>query len=186
MSGLWRTFIGRSAVIVLALIGPAGCGSSSQPETSPPESSSASTSVAAEPLDGVWSTGPVSIEDIRAAMLAAGLEDEAVEGWIDDQGSPSEFTFEMRFDSPNFTHSEANPHMPMQVGESGTYELVDGQLRLSIAGLGDGYVFDAALSEDTLSLELVDVLETGTVEDRAVHRLFTVAFYASAPFVRQP
>ena len=47
-------------------------------------------------------------------------------------------------------------------------------------------MFDATLSEYTLILELVDRSETGTAEDLETHRLYTIALYASAPFVRQP
>ena len=118
-------------------------------------------------------------------MLAAGLDGEAVEGWIEDQGSPPQFTFELRFDSPDFSHSRFDAHFPRAVDESGTYAYAGGQLRLSLPDLGDAYVFDAALSDDTLSLELVGQNETGTVEDRETHRLYTIALYASAPFVRR-
>ena len=48
------------------------------------------------------------------------------------------------------------------------------------------YVFDATLFKDTLTLELIDQSETGTAEDLETHRLYTIALYASAPFVRQP
>ena len=137
-------------------------------------------------LDGDWSTGSVSIDEIRTAMLSAGPEPDAVEGWIEEQGSPAEFTFELRFDSPTFAHYEANPNMAMQLGETGTYEFDGDQMRLSIAGEGDVYVFDVTLASQTLSLDLVDMTERGTSENLATHRLYTVAFYASAPFARQP
>ena len=119
-------------------------------------------------------------------MLAAGLDRDSVEGWIEDQHAPAEITFELRFDSPDFKHSRVDAHFPLQVDESGTYVFADGELRLSLPDLGDAYVFDAALSGDTLSLELIDQHETGTVENAKTHRLYTVALYASAPFIRQP
>ena len=138
-----------------------------------------------EPLDGVWSTGPVPLDDIRVAMVAAGLDEGAVEGWIEDQHSPLEFTFELRFDSPDFSHSRVDAHFPLAVDESGTYVFADGELRLSLPELGDAYVFDATLSDDTLILELVGQNETGTAENLETHRIYTIALYASAPFVRQ-
>ena len=119
-------------------------------------------------------------------MLSADLEPDAVEGWIEEQGSPSEFTFELRFDSPTFSHYEANPNMQMQLGETGTYEFDGDQLRLSIADEGDVYVFDVTLAGQTLSLDLADQTEHGTAENLATHRLYTIAFYSSAPFLRKP
>ena len=185
----------RTAAIALAVLctACAGAGSGQSPGTSPatelaaPTSSAPSaTSVAADPLDGDWSTGSVPIDDIRTAMLSADLKPDAVEGWIEEQGSPSEFTFELRFDSPTFSHYEANPNMVMQLGETGTYEFDGNQLRLSIAGEGDVYVFDVTLAGQTLSLDLVDQTEQGTDENLATHRLYTIAFYTSAPFTWQP
>lgn len=187
MPGHSRFPIGRMILIVLVLVGSATCDSPDRTEgpSSLPQSASGSTSIAAEPLEGVWSTGPVPIEDIRAAMLAAGLDEEAVEGWIEDQQSPPKFTFELRFDPPNFSHSRVDAHFPLAVDESGTYVFGEGQLHLSLPGLGDQYLFNATLSDDTLSLELVGQAETGSGENRETHRLYTIALYASAPFVRQ-
>lgn len=84
---------------------------------------------------------PVPLEDIRVAMVAAGHDEEAVEGWIEDQHSPPKFTFELRFDSPDFSHSRVDAHFPLAVDESGTYIFAEGQLRLSLPDLGDAYVF---------------------------------------------
>jgi hypothetical protein len=186
MSGPMHSAIGPVAIIVFVLIGSASCDSSTRTQglTSPARSGSASTSVEAESLDGVWSTGPVPIEDIRAAMLAAGLGEKAVDGWIKDQLSPPEISFELRFDSPDFSHSREDVHFPLAVDESGTYAFAEGQLRLSLPDLGDAYVFDVRLSDRTLSLELVGQKETGTSENLKTHLLDTTALYASAPFVR--
>ena len=183
-----RSALGPVALIVFVLMGSASCDSSTRTEgaTSPAQSGSASTSVEAESLEGVWSTGPVPIEDIRAAMLAAELDEHAVDGWIKDQRSPPEITFELQFDSSDFSHSREDVHFPLAVDESGTYAFADGQLRLSLPDLGDAYVFDATLSNDTLSLELVHQKETGTSENLKTHLLYTTALYTSAPFVREP
>ena len=187
MPGPLRGAIGPVALTVVVLVGSASCDSSNGTEgaTSPPKSGSASTSVEAGSLDGVWSTGPVPIEDIRAAMLGAGLGEKAVDGWIKDQRSPPEIGFELQFDPPDFSHSREDVHFPLAVDESGTYTFAEGQLRLSFPDLGDAYVFDVTLSDDTLSLELVRQKETGTSENRKTHLLYTTALYASAPFVRQ-
>lgn len=186
MSGYLRTVAGMMFV-VLGSVGSASCASPS-PTVGPvsEQSASGSASSAAELLEGVWSTGPVPIEDIHAAMLAAGLDEEAVEEWVADQHSPPKITFELRFDAPDFSHSRVDAHFPRAVDESGTYVFAEGQLRLSLSGSGDVYVFDARLSDNALDLELVAQKETGTVADRVTHRLYTVALYASAPFVRQP
>jgi hypothetical protein len=187
MTGYSRFPIGRMTLIALVLVGSATCDSTSRTEgpSTRPQSASGSPSIAAEPLDGVWSTGPVPIDDIRAAMLAAGLDEEAVGGWIEDQQSPPKFTFELRFDSPNFTHSRVDAHFPLAVDESGTYVIGEGQLLLSLPDVGDAYLFNATLSDDTLRLTLVGQNETGTNENLETHRLYTIALYTSAPFVRQ-
>jgi hypothetical protein len=186
MPGHSRFPIGRMILIGLVLVGSATCDSQGPAEE--PSSSrraSGSTSIAADPLEGVWSTGPVPVDDIRDAMLAAGLDEEAVEGWIEDQRSPPRFTFELRFDPPNFSHSRFDAHFPLAVDESGTYVYGEGQLHLSLPDLGDQYLFNVTLSDDTLSLELVGQAETGTGENRETHRIYTIALYASAPFSRQ-
>lgn len=185
MSRSSRLGLCRSILVLVLFVG-AACGSSDPSEG--PTSSPASPDAPAEedPLEGVWSTGPVPIEDIRAAMLAAGLDVEAVEGWIDLQQAPLEMAFGLQFDPPDFAHSRADAYFPLQVDESGTYEFADGELRLSFPDLGDAYVFEATLSDDTLSLELVDQRETGTAEDAETHRMYTVALYASTQFFRQP
>ena len=59
-------------------------------------------------------------------------------------------------------------------------------LRPGEPGNVDTYTFDATLSGDELSLRCVDSTEQGTAEDKAMHRRFTIAFYCSAPFRRQP
>ena len=177
----------RSIFLALALIVLASCGSTDPGDgSSSPTGPGGSPSAAGDSLEGTWSTGPVPIEDIRASMLAAGLAADAVDAWIESQETPPEITFELRFDGQDFAHSRADEHFPLQVDESGTYVFEDGELRLSFPDLGDAYVFDVTLADDTLTLELVDQRETGTAEDAETHRLYTVALYASAPFVRRP
>ena len=78
--------------------------------------------------------------------------------------------------------------MAMQVGELGTFALSGKQLVLAPGEPGnvDTYTFDATLSGNELTLRCVDSTEQGTTEDKAMHRRFTIAFYCSAPFRRQP
>ena len=78
--------------------------------------------------------------------------------------------------------------MAMQVGELGTFALSGTQLVLSPGEPGniDTYTFDATLTGDELSLRCVDSTEQGTPADKAKHRRYTIAFYCSAPFIRQP
>ena len=78
--------------------------------------------------------------------------------------------------------------MAMQVGELGTFAL-SGKQRVRAPGEPgnvDTYTFDATLSGTELTLRCVDSTEQGTTEDKAMHRRFTIAFYCSAPFRRQP
>ena len=103
-----------------------------------------------------------------------------------DQPSLPEIRFELQFDSPDFSHSREDVHFPLAVDESGTYAFAEGQLRLSLPDLGDAYVFDVTLSDDTLSLELVGQKETGTSENlKDAPPLYDCALRKRA-FVRQP
>ena len=159
---------------------------SASPSTAQPASASARANVS--PLEGRWATGPIPIADIEASMVAAGIEPGEVDGWIAEVGSPTQYSFLLDFAGTAFTHSEETPDMAMQVGELGTFALSGKQLVLSPGEPGnvDTYTFDVALSDSELSLRCVDSTEQGTTEDKAMHRRFTVAFYCSAPFRRQP
>ena len=159
---------------------------SASPSTAQPASPSAGTIVS--PLEGRWATGPIPIADIKASMLAAGVEAGDVDGWIAEAGSPTEYSFLLDFAGTTFTHSEETSDMAMQVGELGTFALSGKQLVLSPGEPGnvDTYTFDATLSGNELTLRCVDSTEQGTTEDKAKHRRYTIAFYCSAPFGRQP
>jgi hypothetical protein len=138
------------------------------------------------PLEGRWATGPIPIADIKASMLAAGIEPGDVDGWIAEVGSPTQYSFLLDFAGTSFTHSEETPDMAMQVGELGSFTLSGNQLVLAPgeAGNVDTYTFEATLAGDELSLRCVDSTEQGTTEDQAKHRRFTIAFYCTAPFRR--
>lgn len=181
-----------------------GCSAASTPAASqsPPKTALVTTSASpstaqlasqsvgtiASPLEGRWATGPIAIADIKASMLAAGVEAGDVDGWIAEAGSPTEYSFLLDFAGTTFTHSEETPDMAMQVGELGTFALSGKQLVLSPGEPGnvDTYTFDATLSGNKLTLRCVDSTEQGTTEDKAMHRRFTIAFYCTAPFRRQP
>ncbi len=156
------------------------------PSAAQPASASAPAGVS--PLEGRWATGPIPIAEIKASMLAAGIEPGDVDGWMSDVGSPAQYSFLLDFAGTAFTHSEETPDMAMQVGELGTFVLSGNQLVLmpGEAGNVDTYTFDVTLSGNELSLRCVDSTEQGTTEDKAMHRRFTIAFYCSAPFRRQP
>lgn len=185
----------------LALV---GCSAAATPSTSPAPSAtivvtasaspsasqlaSPSAGTIVSPLEGRWATGPIPIDDIKAAMLAAGLEAGDVDGWIVEAGSPSRYSFLLDFAGTTFTHSEETPDMAMQVGESGTFVLSGKRLVLTLGEPGnvDTYTFEATLAGDELSLRWVASTEQGTTEAKANHRIYTIAFYSSAPFRRQP
>ena len=149
---------------------------------------SASTDATVSPLEGTWATGPVSIDAIKASMVAAGISPDDVDAWVADVGTPTQFSYLLAFAGNAFTHSEETPDMAMQVGELGTFELSGTQLVLSPGEPGniDTYTFEATVAGDELSLRCVDSTEQGTPEAKATHRRFTIAFYCSAPFRRQP
>jgi len=138
------------------------------------------------PLEGRWATGPIPIADIKASMLAAGIEPGDVDGWIAEVGSPTQYSFLLDFAGTSFTHSEETPDMAMQVGELGTFTLSGKQLVLTPGEPGnvDTYTFEATLAGDELSLRCIDSTEQGTTEDKAKHRRYTIAFYCTAPFRR--
>ena len=80
----------------------------------------------------------------------------------------------------------ATPGSPREVAESGTFVYAEGLLDLNIVGSGDTYRLAADVSNDNLQLRFIDSTETGTDADKAKHARYTIAFYTSAPFVRQP
>jgi hypothetical protein len=198
MRRLMRT-VWQLLIVCLALV---GCSAAATPSTSPTPratavvAASASTSAThlaspsalaiVSPLDGRWATGPIPIADIKASMLAAGIDADHVDGWLAEVGSPSKYSFLLDFAGTAFTHSEETPDMTMQVGESGTFALSGKQLVLTIGEPGniDTYTFEATLIGDELSLRCLDSTEQGTTEDKAKHRRFTIAFYCTAPFRR--
>jgi hypothetical protein len=194
MRTVWRLL-----VLSLALV---GCSAAATPSTSPTSSAnvvvaasaspsarqlaSPSAGTTVSPLEGRWATGPIPIADIKASMLAAGIEPGDVDGWIAEVGSPTQYSFLLDFAGTSFTHSEETPDMAMQVGELGSFTLSGNQLVLAPgeAGNVDTYTFEATLAGDELSLRCVDSTEQGTTEDQAKHRRFTIAFYCTAPFRR--
>ena len=121
-------------------------------------------------------------------MVAAGITADDVTAWIAEVGSPTSYSFSLHFTENAFTHSQETPNMPMQVDESGRYALDGTTLVLTIGDAGniDTYTFETTLTGDALSLALVDSTEQGTEDDKAHHRRYTIAFYCSAPFRRQP
>ena len=195
MRTVWRLL-----VLSIALV---GCSAAATPSTSPTPSAtvvvaasaspsatqlaSPSAGTIVSPLEGRWATGPIPIADIKAAMLAAGIEAGDVDGWIAEVDSPSEYSFLLDFAGTSFTHSEETPDMAMQVGELGTFTLSGKQLVLTPGEPGnvDTYTFEATLAGDELSLRCIDSTEQGTTEDKAKHRRYTVAFYCTAPFRRR-
>jgi hypothetical protein len=121
-------------------------------------------------------------------MIAAGIDPSDADAWIAEVGSPTHYSFVLAFRGASFTHSEETPDMAMQVGESGTYVFSGKRLVLTLGDAGnvDTYTFDATLSGNELSLRWLDSTEQGTAEDKAKHRQYTIAFYCSARFSRQP
>lgn len=193
------TFRLATAAVVILIAGVAGAafltrpgvvGTGSSPTLSAAPSVSAQPSPPAVviPLEGTWATGPIPITDIKASMVAAGIDTGDADAWIAEVGSPTRYSFLLGFTGTTFTHSEETPDMAMQVGEAGTFALTGKQLVLSLGEPGnvDTYTFDATLSDNELSLRCVDSTEQGTAEDKAKHRRYTIAFYCSAPFRRQP
>jgi hypothetical protein len=149
--------------------------------TAPPGSPSERPIVS--PLEGLWATGPVPIADIRASMVAAGIDPRDADSWIAEVGSPTRYSFQLAFTGTAFSHSEETPDMAMQVGESGTFALSGNELVLTNAS--DTYTLRTTLTDDELSLRWVSSTEHGTAQDKEKHHRYTIAFYCSAPFRRQ-
>lgn len=146
-----------------------------------------SAAVDRSPLAGRWATGTVPIADIKASMIAAGIDPGDADAWIAEVGSPTQYSFVLTFTGTAFTHSEATPEMGMEVGESGTFALTGTELVLTIGEPGnvDTYTFEATLAGDKLSLQWVDSTEQGTAGDKEKHRFYTIAFYCAAVFERE-
>ena len=182
----------RAAALLLPVaVALVGCASDRSPSTSSspsvaPSAESVPASAGVSELEGRWATGPIPIADIRASMLAAGIEAADVDAWVAEVGSPSQFSFELEFTGQTFAHSIETPDAPMELSEAGTMALTGRTLVLTIGEPGniDTYTFDATRSADKFSLRWVDSTEEGTAENLATHKIFTIAFYCSAPFRR--
>lgn len=191
------------AISILAVV-VVGCSAVAAPSAAPtasttlipaasqsaPAAPSASASARAKlsPLEGTWATGPISIAAISSSMIAAGISADDVAAWVAEVGSPTQYSYLLAFTGSAFEHFEETPDMAMQLGESGTFELSGTKLVLKPGELGniDTYTFEATVAGDELSLRCVDSTEQGTADDQAKHRRYTIAFYCSAPFRRQP
>jgi hypothetical protein len=205
-NGRWVA-MAAAAVVVIALTGIAFAISNTSDDDQPlsPAATVAATTVASPPstagsadvtavndhgaLDGQWKTGPVPIDQVKAAMLQAGLSQQLVDDWVLEVGSPTEYTFTLELHQNEFSHSEATPGTEQHVSESGTfvYNADHHLLDLSIAGQGDTYQFSTIASCcDELKLLFMDSTDDGTAEDKAMHARYAIAFYTSASFHRTP
>jgi hypothetical protein len=112
----------------------AGCTSGSSQSgaltTSSPATPAQTSAVS--PLEGRWATGPTPIDDIRQALVNAGITPQDAARWVADVGAPPTYSFVLEFTGSTFTHSEETPDMPMQVGESGTFTLTGDRLLLHV------------------------------------------------------
>ena len=181
----------RAALLLTVSLALIGCAGGARPSISPQPSVAATAesplaSARVSSLEGQWATGPIPIADIKAAMIAAGINAADVDAWVAKVGSPTEYSFVLEFTGRTFTHSEETPDMPMQVGESGTFALSGTELDLRIGEPGniDTYTLQASLSGDDLRLRWEASTEEGTAGDKETHRTFTIAFYCSAVFKR--
>jgi hypothetical protein len=191
-----RKSVWRFLALSLALAGcseaaaPSPTGTTTPTVMTPSASSSTaqpaspSADAIASPLEGRWTTGPIPIADIKASMVAAGVDPSAADAWIEEVGSPTRYSFQLAFSGTAFSHSEETPDMAMQVDEAGTFTLSGDELVLTNAS--DTYTLQTTLADDELSLRWVSSTEQGTAQDEETHHRFTVAFYCSAPFRRQP
>jgi hypothetical protein len=205
----WRLAMAAAAVVaVIAVTGIAFAINNSSNDDEPPAPAATvapTTTVASPPstgssagvtavddhgaLDGRWRTGPVPIDQVKAAMLRAGLTQDLVDEWVLEVGSPTEYSFTLDLHQGEFSHSESTPDTEQNVTESGTfvYAADHHRLDLSIAGQGDTYEFSTITSCcDGLQLVFVDSTDDGTAEDKAMHARYAIAFYTSAKFNRTP
>lgn len=173
--------------LALSLLVGSGCSGGGSPAADP-ASTSTPSSARAGPLEGSWATGPIRIADLKASMVDAGLAPSEANAWAIEVGSPSQYAFVLNFTGSSFTHSEETPEMAMQVGESGSFEFSGARLKLTVGQPGniDTNTFEATIQDDELSLRRLDSSEQGTAADKAKHLIYTLAFYCSAPFIRQP
>ena len=120
-------------------------------------------------------------------MKGAGISAGDVDAWWAEVGSPAWFSFELVFESNNFRHLEQTPDMPMQVGESGTFTVNGDRLLLVVGEPGniDTYTLGLNLTGNSLSLTWLASTEEGPIGGKELHRRFTIAFYCSAPFLRE-
>jgi hypothetical protein len=173
-------------------LSPAGSVAPTTTVASPPSTASSAGVTAINDhgaLDGRWKTGAVPIDQVKAAMLRAGVTQELVDEWVLEVGSPTEYTFSLELHNDVFSHLESTPDTEQHVSESGTfvYDADHQLLDLSIAGQGDTYRFSTISSCcDELQLVFIDSTDDGTIADKAMHARYAIAFYTSASFHRTP
>jgi hypothetical protein len=205
----------RVAALLLAILfGATAC--SANPSRTPYESiaapalpSVAAPSLAATPpaaatpdpaadyfrsLQGRWLAGPVPIADIKATMRYFNrVSAQETNSWVREIGSPNTLSLELDFTGDTFMLWWGTPQHPLAVGETGTFArtTVDGNSNFVLLTVPDGdgvdtYTLHFIVDHDNLDLHWIDSTEHGTTADKAAHRLFTIGFYCSAGFVRQP
>ena len=137
-------------------------------------------------LKGLWTTGPVPIDQITTAMLRSGLTQEVVDAWIAEVGATTEYTFDLKFDGDDFSHFEQSPGVKVQVDETGTFVYNEGKLELTVGDQGDTYTFSTVMvCCESLQLRLPKATGNGTAQDNAEFARL-IAAYTSAPFQRRP
>ena len=113
MRTVWRLL-----VLSLALL---GCSVAATPSTSPTPSATVGVTASASPsatqlaspsagtivspLEGRWATGSIPMADIKASMLAAGIQAADVDDWIAEVGSPTRSSFLLDFAGTGFAHA---------------------------------------------------------------------------------
>jgi hypothetical protein len=189
--------ISRAAVVpaILALVLVA-CGrsdeagnSSGTPAPSTP-AVSGSGSASANPFDGDWDTGPYPVGQIRAAIIAAGVTDEDLNGFMRAVGMTDAARWEFRlsfYQEGGVPYVEATGWNPDEgepfggSGDHGPYKLLPNH---RIQFLFDYSLMSYRLSGDRLTLRFIRSNDPSFTPAQRRHDAPFVISWTAAPLIR--
>jgi hypothetical protein len=156
------------------------CGSPEQPAApTVPSSSETTQSGSSDPLEGTWSTLPMTKAEHIKAARAAGCSEGTI-GSFDEW--PVNAVHTLTFEDGMFVESAADEGAPPEVGSSGAYTRPDATtLVLPESPPFDDLVFDVELDGDELTLRFRD-----WACDHPYDGPYQAFIFQGAPFIRQP
>ena len=159
---------------------PAASSSAANATPSATTTSTPTTEAAADSLEGTWTTGELSREQLREAALDAGLADAAVEEFFAlGLGDPASATFQIRFLDGQATQFMTLPGGGPVPQHDGPYRLEDDETLVWTDGDCDTTA-SFQLDGDVLTFTEIVEDECPAVDSKVAH----LTFLRSAPYTR--